>query len=407
MDALEVWLHGAAVGLLERFPDEEYRFSFDADWLADLSRPVLGQLFEDRRPGSIETSGLPGWFGHLLPQPSGPLYALLQREARSRGFVDDDGEPGDFFLLAMVGADLPGAVELRRGSRRWPALPSRPSRVSPAGPDSESMGLYPSLAGIQLKLSLERSEDRGFTVPVSGRGGRWIAKFDRDHRAMPRIEYATTCWARAAGVVTSEVLLEDISQIRALPAGFPREGQAFVSRRFDREAVGRIHMEDFGQILDRPMPAGFFRGSYEEIAVVVAALCASDVSQVIRRVAFAGLSREWDGHLKNWSLVYPDMRNAQLAPAYDLSAGVYEHRRDEDDQLVLSVGGSRRFEDLSAASFHAIGGLTGLGDEAGALAHEAGREIRAAWAETKATLPWRPTEIEAIERHMGRVPLGA
>lgn len=407
MDALEVWLHGAHVGLLERFPDEEYRFSFEADWLADPWRPVLGQLFEDRRPGSIETSGLPGWFGHLLPQPSGPLYALLQREARARGFVDDDGDPGDFFLLAMVGADLPGAVELRRGGRRWPALSSRPSRVSSGGSGSESMGLYPSLAGIQLKLTLERSEDRGFTVPVSGRGGRWIAKFDRDHRAMPRIEYATTCWACAAGVFTSEVLLEDISQIRDLPAGFPREGQAFVSRRFDRRGDTRVHMEDFGQVLDRPMPAGFFRGSYEEIAVVVSTLQPDDVPQVIRRVAFAGLSREWDGHLKNWSLVYPDTRNAQLAPAYDLSAGVYERRRDDDDQMVLSVGGSRRFEDLSAASFRAIGGLTGLGDTAGALAQQAGQDIREAWTLTRDSLPWRRPEIEMIEEHLRRVPLGA
>ena len=49
MSALDVHLGGTRVGLLERLDEWQYRFSFDASWLADPAHPVLGQIFEDRR----------------------------------------------------------------------------------------------------------------------------------------------------------------------------------------------------------------------------------------------------------------------------------------------------------------------------------------------------------------------
>ncbi len=405
MLALEVWLHGKRVGLLERFPDEHYRFSFAQEWLRDPERPTLGQIFEDRRPDSIETSGLTGWFGHLLPQPGGPLHRLLREEATQRGFVDEDGDPTDFMLLGMVGDDLPGAVELRPGERRWPSPVGR-DRL-PGTSIRREGGLYPSLAGMQLKLSVGRDEDGVFTVPVSGRGGRWIAKFDRDGCSFPRVEYATTCWASASGVNTSDVQLSGVRELRGLPAEFSRDGQVFLVRRFDRADDRRVHFEDFAQILDRPMPNGFFRGSVEEIAAVLAALEARDGQELIQRVVFCALSREWDGHLKNWAMLYPDGRQARLSPAYDLLAGVYAHPSTSEDRMVLSVGGSRRFEDLRPASFHGLGRLLGLGERlTEQIAVLAADRVREAWLESAAALPWTDREREELERHMGRVPLG-
>ncbi len=69
MSALEVRLGAVRVGILERFKEWDYRFSFDDSWLRMAEPPVLGQLFEDRKPHDIESTGnLLCWFDHLLPQ---------------------------------------------------------------------------------------------------------------------------------------------------------------------------------------------------------------------------------------------------------------------------------------------------------------------------------------------------
>ena len=362
---------------------------------------MLGQIFEDRRPRDILTSGLPCWFGHLLPHPNGALYRILKDEARDRGFVDEDGDPGDFQILAMIGDDLPGAVELRPGARRWPASPRRQR-----APAAEQAGLYPSLAGLQLKLTVNPLHEGGYTVPVSGRGGSWIAKFDQRELSSPRIEYSTTRWAAAAGITTPDVRLAAVREIRGLDMRFPREGEAFLTRRFDRAETGRVHVEDFAQIMDRPMPNGFFRGTAEELALLVYTLCRGASADLIKRLAFTALSREVDGHLKNHAVCYPDRRHAQLAPAFDLVAGVIGDATASDAHMVLPIGGSRRFEDLSEESFEGIDLLCGLAGDARAIAADAARAIRQAWRETVDVLPWTDREREILTRHMERVPLG-
>lgn len=65
----EVRVHDVRVGYLWRLDDDEnHEFRFDEGWLADPGRPMLGQVFEDWRPRTLQTSGLPVWFDHLLPQ---------------------------------------------------------------------------------------------------------------------------------------------------------------------------------------------------------------------------------------------------------------------------------------------------------------------------------------------------
>jgi len=123
MNALEVLLGEVKVGLLERFDDEEYVFSFEPGWLKMPGRPVLGQLFEDRRPRDMATSGRPCGLAHLLPQ--GPLRRAVARQA---GIDEADG----FDLLATLGHDLPGAVMLPAAGSRTSQRPVAPPAILPA-----------------------------------------------------------------------------------------------------------------------------------------------------------------------------------------------------------------------------------------------------------------------------------
>jgi serine/threonine-protein kinase HipA len=54
-----------------------------------------------------------------------------------------------------------------------------------------------------------------------------------------------------------------------------------------------------------------------------------------------------DAHLKNWSLIYPDRRRAQLSPAYDLvsTAPYYDSRNP--DNIGLKLASNKRFERVS------------------------------------------------------------
>ena len=125
------------------------RFLFNEDYLTDPWRPVLGLRFEENltRPYSSALR-LPRWFSNLLPE--GPLREWI---AQDRGVSLDR----EMELLAQVGRDLPGAVQVLPtdspdGSWDWPSE----EKIGEADA-SESEHASPwrfSLAGVALKFSM-------------------------------------------------------------------------------------------------------------------------------------------------------------------------------------------------------------------------------------------------------------
>jgi len=310
MTTLDVLIGATKVGGLEQFEDERYIFSFAPQWLADPDRPVLGQYFEDQRPRDIEFWGPPCWFAHLLPQ--GPVRRAIAR-------VAGIGEGDVFELLRLYGEDLPGGVVIRPGQSRWPRAHSKV-----VAPPAAALQFAGALAGAQWKLSL-REDDRGLVVPVGGQSGSWIAKFhDPSLPELPRVEFATAAWARASGLAVPRVRLGRVEEVLELPPGIPiGDGTVYLIERFDRGPGGlRIHMEDFGQVLDRPPGRAQFSGSAEALAAVLTAVAPHDVQQLCERLVFCALCGNGDAHLKNWSLLYRDGRTPRLSPAYDLVATV-------------------------------------------------------------------------------------
>src|SRR5258708_326071 len=108
LDALAVRLHGQRIGVINRLAGDKYLFSFDQAYVDDPNRPTLslsfkgtsGGLITDIRPHNVR---LPPFFSNLLPE--GHLREYLA--ARAGVNVNRD-----FFLLATLGADLPGAVSV-------------------------------------------------------------------------------------------------------------------------------------------------------------------------------------------------------------------------------------------------------------------------------------------------------
>jgi serine/threonine-protein kinase HipA len=71
---------------------------------------------------------------------------------------------------------------------------------------------------------------------------------------------------------------------------------------------------------------------------------ADGVAEFIRRLVFNTLIGNADMHLKNWSLIYPDGRQAALAPGYDFVSTIAYL---PDNKMALTLGRSKAMTALS------------------------------------------------------------
>lgn len=398
MTALLVGVRGCDVGVLEHFEDESQRFSFCPQYLSALraARPVLGQIFEDRYPNAIHVGGPICWFTHLLPQ------GVMRRwRCRLLGLDEDDS----FGLLSALGKDLPGAVTLTPtasalASRR--AVVARPPSVTAA----EEGVLRFSLAGAQWKLSA-RSAGRGLTTTAAAGGTAYIAKFHApEYPGLPRCEFATMNWARAAGLLVPPFDLRTVEDFDVIPEGLPTgDGGVFLSERFDRHGDQRIHMEDFGQILDRPPGDPQYHGGYEELAAVLRWIAPESAAEFLKQIVFNVLCGNGDAHLKNFSVVYHDGRNATLSPAYDLVSTIHYCPRGREN-LALSLSGRKSFQSVALDSFQKLTSLFGFDTAAGRkLVSEAVRVTLDAWHRPEVREPFSAGQVERIGEHLTGLPL--
>jgi serine/threonine-protein kinase HipA len=349
-----VLLYGRRIGTLCQKGDNT-RFVLNESYINSPRRPVLGLRFEeDLRAPYSSALRLPRWFSNLLPE--GPLRAWI---ADDRGVSLDR----EMELLAQVGHDLPGAVQVVPAEGpddgwAWPEgtdPDGRHAATGDAGP-----GVSPwrfSLAGVALKFSMLARGDR-LTVPAVGEHGDWLVKFpDYRHPDVPRNEFAVMSLAKAAGLDVPDVRLVHRDELdEQLPARMwpgPEEW-AYAVRRFDRSGDqdrSPVHIEDFAQVRDK-YPQEKYNSSFETVAAI--AYRGHDLAslrEAARRIAFCLVVGNGDAHLKNWSLIYRDHRIPALSPVYEVVSTVPYAPDDEPEDLGLKFGGSKNFERVRLGAF--------------------------------------------------------
>lgn len=354
-----VLLGDEEVGVLIRH-GEHARFEPSEEWARKPAgeRPALGQQFEED-PYAAHVGrnrmGVPLWFDHLLPEVDGPLRQAVA------GAVDLSPVRG-FPLLILLGNDLPGNVRVHVAdediSFRTVARRVRESRGESG---DEALPLRVSLAGVQFKISA-RLGKRGIAVPAWDEEGDWIIKFaDQGHKELPRIEYWTMEWAREAGLNIPRTRLEPTDSIEGIEHLKSIAGDfAFAIERYDRSPKGRIHQEDFAQVLGLRTGDGKYRGvNIDTIVRVVEELAPEDLDELIARIVFCVIAGNDDAHAKNWSLWYPDPAKPRLSPAYDLVATlVFPQYRD--NAMALKLAGARRFEEVDLSRFQKLAKAVGI-----------------------------------------------
>jgi serine/threonine-protein kinase HipA len=344
LNALAVRLHGRQIGIVNRLAGDRHLFSFEQEYVDDPGRPTLSLSFKGQSGGLVTAvrpvgRRVPPFFSNLLPE--GHLRTYLAEQAGVK-------PEREFFLLAVLGADLPGAITVTPLTAGGHAIELQEDDEQGRNYRRDDGVLRFSLAGVQLKFSAVMEASGGLTIPAHGVGGSWIVKLpSTQFQAVPENEYAMLNLARAAGIAVPAIRLVPVSDIRGLPEAAARmEGRALVVERFDRTAgARRIHMEDFAQVFGLFPDDKYAHRSYANIASVLwAETGEAGTYEFVRRLVFSVLIGNGDMHLKNWSLLYPDGRTPVLSPAYDFVATI---PYIPGDKLALNFGGSQSLDQIT------------------------------------------------------------
>lgn len=404
VSVLEVQLHGRTIGTLTNLGGDRTIFAFTEAYIADESRPTLSLSFKDEFGGLI--TDLPATQRRLLP-----FFANLLPEGHLRKYLADRAKVSaerEFFLLWVLGQDLPGALTVRPADgEAWPpGLADEPRDVREARREN---ALRFSLAGVQLKFSAVHNEDKhgGLTIPAEGVGGSWIVKLpSATHDNVPENEFAMMSLARLVGIDVPEIKLLDVDAIAGLPEGLGklRGTQAFAIRRFDRGPEGAVHIEDFAQIFGIYPDDKYENGTYRRIAKVIGIEAGdTDVAEFIRRLVFNVLIGNADMHLKNWSLIYPDGRTPHIAPAYDFVSTI---AYIEDEKAALKFTRTKRFREFNREELSRLADKAGLPvNPALQVAKETVQRFRDVWAQEQPHLPIGGALRAVIDAHLARLPI--
>lgn len=393
--ALDIFLGETRVGTIARLDGDASIFTFDEAYLADQDRPTLSLAYKDANGEIIaETRSyrtkIEPFFSNLLPE--GTLRDYLARRAGVKAVRE-------YHLLAQLGHDLPGAVR---------AIAVDAEETEADEPDEEAVekqaerALRFSLAGVQLKFSAIKAQGKngGLTIPVTGSGGDWIVKLpSARHPDVPEAEFSAMKLAAKIGIDVPEIDLVPLDQIDGIPEGITRYGKsAFAIRRFDRGEEGPVHTEDFAQVFGVFADDKYENASYRQLLSVLAIETdEQSVVEFVRRLTYSVLIGNGDMHLKNWSLIYPDRRNALLAPAYDLLSTL---AYIPGDDAALKFDRSREWSSYTYDELEAIADKARLPTKLiTATAQDVVARFDDAWSSEREHLPFPDDVRSAIDTH--------
>lgn len=345
------------IGWLSEVGDN-LRLSFARDYLDDVDRPTLSQLYRGADEGQtraimtalnderlVRIRALPAYFSNLLPEGFN-----RDRLAQARGCdVDDELE-----LLAAAGADLSGAVEVGPGLD-VPQDVLELHATKHLEPLDASAVAVPvengfSLDGVQTKFSMVEktgSEGRRYVVRQGAEAGDFLGKLPSiRHPDLARNEGTCYDLARAVGIKTAEGAVRPIAEFDG-PASLAEHFSEFMLvRRFDRVTrpdgtTGRVHFEELTQALGLPSKAKYQRMP-DAMRAMLTMLKTSesagqkDIDEFFRRWTAYALMGNTDAHSKNWGFLYPDGVNAVLAPAYDIVCVAAYFDPDQPNHLAFN-----------------------------------------------------------------------
>lgn len=312
---------------------------------------------------NAEGGRLPAFFQNLLPE--GPLRRHLE-QLRGCG-------PNDHFdMLAACGTDLPGnvyAYPAHLDARALAGVVTQHNDALEMSVTADPMPDATSLSGVQPKLALVQQQGRYVARTRDAQGTHIIAKLPTAEFALlPEVEALSLRLAQAAGVAVCEAWLAPMDEIVAEQPFVLGESRQFLAvKRFDRGPEGHIHCEDFAQIL-RIQPEEKYThpaASYAAMARTLregmslpAEAGEGAAEELMRRVMVNEMLGNYDAHVKNFGVLYPDGHTPELSPAYDVVA--YAAYLGGRGHALRFVPGGEKQARLTAQTLRSFCNATGM-----------------------------------------------
>jgi serine/threonine-protein kinase HipA len=400
VSVLNVHLHGRPIATLTHVQGDRNFFAFNQAYIDDPDRPTLSLSFKDQF-GELVTNFkpvgqvVPPFFSNLLPE--GPLRKYLAERAGVK-------ENSEFFLLWMLGRDLPGAISVHPAEGE--ALP--PQVEKELTPAERSNMLRFSLAGVQLKFSALQNGVKagGLVIPVEGVGGSWIVKLpSQKYSGVPENEFSMMTIARSMGMDVPDLQLLELDAIDGLPDDIGElKGQAMAVKRFDRGDKAPVHIEDFAQVFSVYPEGKYDHATYRRIAAVLGIETGdADIAEFIRRLVFSTLIGNADMHLKNWSLIYADGRTPTLSPAYDLLSTI---PYIADEAMALKYSRTKKMAEFSKDELKYLAAKARLSEKLVLdTATETVERFKLMWSKEKANLPLEKRVVGIVDAHAASIPI--
>lgn len=334
----KVYYKDIFAGYLREEPGGRVTFTYDSSYI-DGGHPAIAHTLPVREQAHISNNGLHPFFDNLVSEGW-----LEQAQSRLLG----RREVTRFELLLAFGFDCAGAVSI---------VDPEPSDLSEAMldlDDPKEMAVLTSrasLSGVQPKLAVV--EEGGIYRPARiNELSTHIAKFpSANHPDLMLNEYLTTLAFKAL-LPEDEIAQLSIEDVKGL--GEP----ALLIKRFDRAPEGRLHFEEFNQLLGQSSRTKY-DGAHKDMADFILGTdgCLPTQAYLLYRRILAGLLLgNTDMHLKNFAMFHTEA-GLRLTPSYDqVAASLYNYKT-----LALTIAGSKD---------HPIGDLKGrhltlLGEEFG------------------------------------------
>ena len=217
------------------------------------------------------------------------------------------------------------------------------------------LGRSASVTGVQPKLSVDLKKDKKETarLTIVGLWGSYILKPPyKDFPQMPENEDLTMKLAENVGIKTAQHSL-----IRL------KSGElAYISKRFDRTAKTKLHVEDFAQLLE-VLTERKYSGSVEQVSKGIlkySSFPGNDLINLFELVLFSFVTGNADMHLKNYSLIRDENDDIKLSPAYDLLSTKLLIPEDKEE-YALTINGKKA--GLKRKDFDALAGYMKINEK--------------------------------------------
>lgn len=353
---LQLYMNNVPVGVLRKLSNGALELKYDKQWVESsdsiplsLSLPLTLKTYS----GDVVIN----YFDNLLPDDEGIRKALARRMSA--------GSPEVFDLLAAIGRDCVGAVQLvPEGEGFKPSLKRQSSLISNTeiGKILKNLKSYPlgvkpdedfriSIAGAQEKTAFLKVGSK-WHVPQGATPSSHIFKVQMgmlrdliDMRHSVENEWLCLNICKEFGLPTANADIADFDGVRALIV------ERF-DREFDKDIIYRYAQEDFCQVMGMPSHKKYENEGGPGILQIMNVLTKSDDPRRDQRFFMKSHIVFWllaaiDGHAKNFS-VFLVPGGLALTPLYDVMSAhppiAKKQIQFPKAKLAMAVGDNRHYK---------------------------------------------------------------